>query len=130
MIGFSVRTSRRGPLFDFRARRALNRFVDAWEEETAEEALEDVQRTYATSFKNPTGHYAPLVRVRHSRGHPEVSDDGRIAYGPWLEGVGSRNAASRFKGYHAFRNAARKAELRARGIGQRLLDRRYLRQMS
>lgn len=27
-------------------------------------------------------------------------------YGPWLEGTGSRNATTRFKGYHSFRMAA------------------------
>jgi hypothetical protein len=29
--------------------------------------------------------------------------DGGVEYGPWLEGESERNAAYRFKGYHAFR---------------------------
>ena len=31
-------------------------------------------------------------------------------YGPWLEGTGSRNETTRFKGYHSFRLASRELE--------------------
>ena len=34
-----------------------------------------------------------------------VVHDSGIIYGPWLEGVSSRNDATRFKGYRMFRNA-------------------------
>jgi len=34
--------------------------------------------------------------------HALITDNG-VVYGPWLEGESSRNAATRFKGYHAFR---------------------------
>lgn len=33
-------------------------------------------------------------------------DDGNVIYGPWLEGVSSRNKTTRFKGYHSFRLTA------------------------
>ena len=33
-------------------------------------------------------------------------DDGGVVYGPWLEGIGSRNATTRFKGYQMFRKTA------------------------
>lgn len=29
--------------------------------------------------------------------------DGNLVYGPWLEGIGSRNETTRFKGYASFR---------------------------
>jgi hypothetical protein len=37
-----------------------------------------------------------------------VVDDSNVIYGPWLEGVGSRNEKTRFKGYFTFRKAAQK----------------------
>src|SRR3546814_9997690 len=42
------------------------------------------------------------VRITNVSGSPEVWDGGMAGprYGPWLEGVGSRNNTTRFKGYH------------------------------
>jgi hypothetical protein len=37
--------------------------------------------------------------------HALITDGGCI-YGPWLEGIGSRNDTSRFKGYSSFRKTA------------------------
>ena len=53
---------------------------------------------------NPTGHYrrsihGDLASSLHGRIH-----DSNVVYGPWLEGVGSRNDTTRFKGYAIFRN--------------------------
>jgi hypothetical protein len=31
-------------------------------------------------------------------------------YGPWLEGTGSRNETTRFKGYHGYRKAAQELD--------------------
>ena len=42
-----------------------------------------------------------------------VVHDRRIIYGPWLEGVGSRNATTRFKGYSSFRRAFQELERQA-----------------
>jgi hypothetical protein len=43
-------------------------------------------------------------------------------YGPWLEGTGSRNETTRFKGYHGFRVAATVAGMRAETTAERALD--------
>ena len=37
--------------------------------------------------------------------HAQITDNGCI-YGPWLEGIGSRNEVTRFKGYSSFRKTA------------------------
>ena len=132
MLGFSVRTTRRGPLFNGMARRAADDFADAWEEEMAEYALDHIRRTYHTPFRHPTGYYESHVRITNASLGPKVWDGGLSGpkYGPWLEGLGSRNATTRFKGYHAFRNAARAVQVRAERMGERLLHRRYLRRMN
>lgn len=130
MIGFSTRVTRSGPLFNGAAARAARDFAEDWEEEVGEFALSVVRRIHTASFKNPTGYYESHVRLSSDNGDPVIHDGGVIAYGPWLEGVGSRNSTTRFKGYHAFRKAAIAAERRANSIGERLLDRRYLRRMN
>ena len=35
-----------------------------------------------------------------------IVTSGNAMYGPWLEGTGSRNATTRFKGYHGYRLAS------------------------
>lgn len=133
MAGFiqiNTRVTRSGPLFDGRAGRAASDFAEEWENETAEYALGIVRRVHSATFRNPTGYYESHVKISNESGDPVVNDGGVIAYGPWLEGVGSRNSSTRFKGYHAFRIAAIAAERRARSIGERLLDRRFLRRMN
>lgn len=116
-----------GPLFDMRARRIFNQFSDELEEEAAEWALDHIKGTFHTHFKNPTGFYESNVRIRNTSSGHEVWDGGQAGpvYGPWLEGVGSRNATTRFKGYHAFRRAAQALEERIEGMGDRIFGLRY-----
>lgn len=128
MADFLLRVSTRmrydGPLFDMRGRRAFSDFRDDLEEEAAEWALDHIQNTFHTHFKQPTGYYESNVRIRNSN---EVWDGGLggPVYGPWLEGVGSRNNTTRFKGYHAFRKAASALDRRIEEMGDRLFRLRY-----
>lgn len=116
-----------GALFDFRGRRYFRQFRDQLEEESAEWVLDHVKDTFHTHFKHPTGYYESNVRVKNTSSGHEVWDGGHggPVYGPWLEGVGSRNATTRFKGYHAFRKAAAALEARIGGMGDRLFRLRY-----
>lgn len=127
MIGIRTTVTTRGRFWNpMNSIRVLRQWGDRVEEEGAEWALGHVRRTHASHFRHPTGHYQSLVRIRNDAQGPYVGDDGRIAYGPWLEGVEARNNTSRFKGYHAFRNAAIALDRRLGRMGRRLLDRHYL----
>ena len=126
----NVRVTERGPRFDGRAQRAVQGFVEELEEDGAEWALGHIKGTFHRQFQNPTGYYESHVRVSNEMGDPVVTDGGQIVYGPWLEGVGSRNNTTRFKGYHAFRKAANVLEMRIEEMGYRLLERRWLRRMN
>lgn len=65
---------------------------------------------------NPTGHYRSRIDyVVMNKDILEVHDS-NVIYGPWLEGVGSRNASSRFKGYATFRKSMQDIEQRASEI--------------
>lgn len=117
----------RGPIFDSRANRAFSDFADELEEEAADWALDHIKGTFHASFKNPTDFYESNVRIRSTSGGPEIWDGGHggPVYGPWLEGVGSRNNTTRFKGYHAFRKATQALEQRIEGMGDRMFRLRY-----
>jgi hypothetical protein len=126
-----IRTRMSGPFFDGRAIRAVGAFTQELEEEAAEWALADIRRTYHRSFQMPTGYYESHVRISNQMGDSVVNDGGKIAYGPWLEGVGSRNApTTRFRGYHAFRDAAARLEARVEAMGYRLLATNWIRRMN
>jgi hypothetical protein len=56
-------------------------------------------RTYVT------GRYTMPVTVDDRATDLVVTTD-LATYGPWLEGTGSRNETTKFKGYHGFRQAA------------------------
>lgn len=124
LLRIRTRMNYDGPLFDMRARREFRRFRDDLEEESAEFVLDHIQGTFHSHFKHPTGYYESNVRIKNSS---EVWDGGQAGpvYGPWLEGVGSRNNTTRFKGYHAFRKAADALDRRIEDMGDRLFRLRY-----
>ena len=125
-IRTSVRTH--GALFDQRGPRIMNEYCDDLEEDGAEWALSHIKGTFHTHFKQPTGYYESNVEIHNTTTGTEVWDGGYAGpvYGPWLEGVGSRNNTTRFKGYHAFRKAAMALERRIEGMGERLLHRNVI----
>ena len=57
-----------------------------------------------------TGHYRRSIHGEMTDSqHGRVHDSG-VVYGPWLEGVSSRNETTRFKGYAMFRNTRQDLE--------------------
>lgn len=91
------------------------------------EAEEMVQDRLRVVLRHPTGRYQRAIRLVQHSGVVSV-DDSRIVYGPWLEGTGSRNARTRFKGYATFRRVGQQIERRAQDIAEQVLD-RYLRRL-
>lgn len=79
----------------------------------------DVSRVYQT------GKYSMLVTA--DRAETVVTTD-LATYGPWLEGTGSRNLATRFKGYHSFRQAGQVLDGLAEGLAEDAIQ-PYLREM-
>lgn len=72
------------------------------------------------TLRHPTGYYESHVLARRRDGLAEVTDSG-VVYGHWLEGTGSRNRTTRFKGYLNFRRAAQKLQDEASEIAQEKL---------
>lgn len=80
--------------------------------------------TASTTFQ--TGKYTmPVVAAE---GESVVTSD-LATYGPWLEGTGSRNQTTRFKGYYSFRLATQELDTNAEDIAEETLK-PYLEEMN
>ncbi len=124
---YSIRVS--GPLYDGRAEAALHRYTEDLKDTLAKEAYDIIQRRLPKVIRVYTGRYASSIHIDRVQ-EDRVVTDFPIVYGPWLEGVGSRNfPVTRFRGYHTFRLASQELELKASGIAERLLREKYLREM-
>lgn len=125
-----VRVHATGPLFDGRAQVALRDYLNEIEEEVAEEGERLVHKYLHQFLQQPTGRYESKVKARPRGSYYEVTDGGKIVYGPWLAGTGSRNyPKTRFRGYRHWRLAYQDLEQSAGRIAQRIIP-RYLRRMN
>lgn len=105
-----------GPVFEGKATPLIQQFLVDASQTLAEKGVEFVLDVTHARFKTRTPVYETRVSVRPlSTNRLEVWDQG-IIYGPWLEGTGSRNAISRFKGYRMFRKAKNRLDTERREI--------------
>lgn len=139
-----------GPLFDGRAEIALMEGVDAIRRQVAERGVNIVRANFASSIRvEETGRaLAAITTADHSTAYTTTSSSGKsytlpvyvgtdeevvttdlATYGPWLEGVGSRNATTRFKGYHGFRRGAEQLDAESGRVGDDAI-RPYVERMS
>jgi hypothetical protein len=125
----SIEVTFRGPLFDGRAERAAQDACDEARDKIAEFAQDRVLAGTAANFKTRTPYYE--TRVTTTRVSSEVSlvwDQG-VVYGPWLEGVGSRNfPVTRFRGYRFWRAAKHAVATRGPEMAEQAV-RRHLSEM-
>lgn len=113
-----------GPLFDGTTQRQLERAAQEIEYEIATQVLADIHWTLNRRIQHPTPYYETQIVIQRVQQDLVVHDRG-VVYGPWLEGVSFRNQATRFKGYHAFREAWREASEYAQRVADRVVS-RYL----
>lgn len=112
-----------GPLFDGQAQVALTAFLEDAKRAIAKQGAEDVRQELRPGHGYLTGAYRSHVHASLDR-----VVDGGVVYGPWLEGVGSRNRTTRFKGYHTFRLVKQRLREKAGPIAERELP-KYLGRM-
>jgi hypothetical protein len=119
----SVHVRYSGPLFSrSRIADAMRKIDDDAEKDLADAVEAQVHANLRKSLKNPTGYYQSRITKERSGAGWKVHDGG-VVYRCWLEGVGSRNQTTRFKGYASFRRAKQTVEARANGIGDRAVKR-------
>lgn len=120
-----INTRTTGPLFNGVAKKELAAATLAVQHEVADYALFQWQMNLEGSLQNPTGRYQSHLNVM--RREPDlVVNDGwpgsGLVYGPWLEGVGTRNKTTKFKGYFALRRARNSVGQRVATIAKPIID--------
>lgn len=131
MIHFDLHIEVSGPVYDGRADIALNSYVDDLHRTVAAEGERLVGLELIRVLRHPTGYYES--RITHNRVSDSASrvHDSKVIYGPWLEGIGSRNfPATRFRGYATFRRMTQQLARRALPVATELLRRVYLPRMN
>jgi hypothetical protein len=119
---FDARLIKRGPMFNGKTAAALHTYADEVGYKVATYAEDQVQQRLVQVLQHPTGYYQSKVTVERAGTGYRVTDQG-VVYGPWLEGVGSRNRTTRFKGYATFRRTKALVDRRASQIAYELLTR-------
>lgn len=87
----------------------------------AQEGVNRIKARLRQVLQNPTGFYESNIQVDRRQIYRGVSDGG-VIYGPWLEGTGSRNKTTRFKGYKTFRIVKQDLDKDADMLAQPLVD--------
>ena len=101
----------RGPLSEHgRPERAVASYLTEVLKAAGERGVELVKANLHGVLRHPTGHYESQVQCHQVDSLNEQVDDGGIIYGPWLEGTGSRNRTTRFKGYATFRRTGQQLD--------------------
>jgi hypothetical protein len=113
-------------MFDVRAQRYVDQMLTEVKQEVGDYGLFLWQMNLEGSLRNQTGRYMASTQVVW-RDQDRVVNDGwpqsGVVYGPWLEGVGSRNSpVTRFPGYFAMRRAASALFPKVKRIGQPFVD--------
>lgn len=111
----AVSVTYKGPLFQGQAPVIIRDAIQAAGQdlvEMGEQRLDRILRprpggvylsvSQAQKGQASTGHYRRNVQGVWHGTWGQISD-GNVVYGPWLEGIGSRNQTTRFKGYASFR---------------------------
>ncbi len=113
-----------GPLLDGEAPGIIKRLDHELGEKVSDAGVDMVKAFLDNVLKHPTGYYRSRVTQNSGR----ISDS-NVVYGPWLEGVGSRNQRSRFKGYATFRKVTQQLQNRASDVADDVLP-RYVRELN
>lgn len=117
----------KGPLFNATAKSETHTMCLAIEDGVGREAKALVLQRLGAVLKNPTGFYESQIEVDRFSDESVVTDQG-VVYGPWLEGIGSRNKDTRFKGYQTFRRVSQMLAARA-GHTANIVAQPYIRRL-
>lgn len=111
MPAIKVLVRHNGPLPQGQARGVIQRSIRTMKDALGDHLVHEVQIRTDKFFVNPTGYYRSQVDYLINQGNGAVIvHDRGVVYGPWLEGTGSRNKTSRFKGYHIFQKVMKETQ--------------------
>lgn len=99
---FSISTKLLGPLFSGLLQRRIVMAEEDMEKKIAVRGAQKIRARMAVTFRKQRPVYRFKVRANPEPPGWAIHDQGMVQ-GPWLEGTGSRNRTTRFKGYRTFR---------------------------
>jgi hypothetical protein len=114
-----------GPLFDGIAAHAVDSYLTEVERVVGQYAFTQVKERLGEVLQHPTGYYESKIQTERRADGTAINDGwpgSGVLYGPWLEGVGSRNQTTRFKGYATFRMIGQQVERQAAAMAQEILQ--------
>lgn len=115
----------RGPLFDGRTDAAISAGASdaVWEIAKVGRGMLGVE--FLWTFKNPTGYYESQTIAERVTPELAIIHDSDVVYGPWLEGIGSRNyPVTSFKGYSNWRRVRNMLAKAAKPIAEKAIANR------
>lgn len=118
----SVEVTFTGPLFTENPEKVVGDIADAIEVELSQVVVDQIKARLDSTLQHPTGYYRSRITASNVADSIVVSDSG-VVYGPWLEGVGSRNKATRFKGYATFRRVTQEMDAEAAKLAEPIVER-------
>lgn len=104
-----------GPLFDGRADAAVDRFVRDSTKVLTLAGTQMVKLRFKSRIQVNTGRFLGRITGEVSGAIGKIYTK-FILYGYWLEGVGSQNATTRFKGYWGYRETFIELDARSEEI--------------
>lgn len=122
-----IRVIKTGPLFDSRATGWSREMTEEIRQAIGDFLLDTWVSAMDASFRFNGHVYESTARVVERDGATVVNDGwgetNELEYGPWLEGIGSRNSpVTKFPGYHSLRTAAVATERQIPQIAQPIVD--------
>lgn len=112
MIGITV--VKTGPFFDGRAAKKLDEACDEISRRVAVLGAATIRAELSNVLRVETPYYRLQNEARKEAPATWKIWDRGVIYGPWLEGVGSRNfPKTRFKGYATYRRKFQEIDRRA-----------------
>jgi hypothetical protein len=124
MATFGMNLRLKGPVVEGRGPAIVKAMTRVALEELADYTRYEVLTQLDAVLVNPTGYYESQVKAEpKGPGVYSVNDSG-VIYGPWLEGVGSRNApVTKFEGYHTFRIVRGRMAQKAHAVAEAAIAR-------
>lgn len=108
-----------GPFLSPDAPRMIQAELERTKEDIAQTGYNQVMIRLGQVLRNPTGYYESRIQTTTVSADTDKVHDSNVVYGPWLEGTGSRNSTTRFKGYATFRLVAQQLQRDAGAIADR-----------
>lgn len=122
-VRVNVKMETKGAIFNAaKSKAAASRMIIGINETIAQEGVDRVRARLSQVLRSPSGYYQSQIAVQRRQIYRGYWDN-NVVYGGWLEGTSSRNASTRFKGYHTFRLVKQTLDNDAVGLAQPFVTR-------